>query len=380
MRLLEYQVKNLFRQYGLPVPVGRAASTAREVKNIAEDIGKAVVIKAQVPVERRGEQGGIRVARTPVEAEEIASEMMTARIAGFSVDKLQVDEAISIQDEYSIVLSIDRATRCPVLLLYTGSTIRIETAANAIPDDAAKISIDPLIGLQRYQVRNLAHMVEFPAVHLPVFIQICSRMWKLFEELDACYIALSPLVITENQRVMALDGKIILDQCAGFRQSFIFDHSFMRRLRPNELEANKQGFVYLEFGGENSIACMANGTGLALATMDLVIEAGGTVADLVDIGSRSVTDHSGRALSLLLQDLSVRAIVVNIYGNMVSCLDIAKRLLNVWNEAERRIPVFVNFSGRDKMEANGLLQDTGIIVCSSVEDAVGSAVAVTKEN
>ena len=379
MKLLEYQVKNLFRTYGIPVPVGKAASSAREVKNIAEEIGKSVVVKAQIPVSQRGEKGGIRVARTPVEAETIASEMMTARIGGFVVNKVQVDEALSIQDEFSVVLTFDRATRFPTLLLYTGTSISIENAANAVFESMSKISIDPLIGLQRYQIRTLAHQAGFPDAHIAVFIKVCLQMWSLFTDLDARYVAFSPLVITETQRVVALDGKIALDQNAGFRQTFIFDHSDMIRRSDRELEAYKLGFTYLDCDGKNAIACMANGAGLALSTMDMIAAVGGTVGDVVDLGARSVTDHSDRALWILLRNPSVTAIVVNFYGGMASCDDVARRLLSVWEEADRRVPIFVNFDGRGRMDANGLLQDSGMIVCSSIEDAVSSAVALTKE-
>ena len=379
MKLLEYQVKNLFRRYGIPVPVGKVASSAREVKNIAEEIGKPVVIKAQIPVIGRGEKGGIRVARSAVEAETISSEMMAGRIDGFPVHKVQVDEALAIQDEYFVVLTIDRATRYPALILYTDAQKRIEAAANAIDEKDISVSIDPLIGLQRYQIRNLARQAGFPPALLSVFTNICLQMWSFFTQVDARYVALSPLVITEHQRVIALDGKIALDRCALFRQSFIADHANYILVSENELEAFKQGFVYLDFGNEKSIACLANGAGLTLATMDYVVEAGGTVSDLVDVGARTLTDHSNRALTILLRDEKIQAVVVNIYGCMTSCGEIAKRLLSAWEEADRRVPVFVNFDGYGKMEANSLLQNSGIIVCSSLEDAVNSAVAQTKE-
>ena len=195
---------------------------------------------------------------------------MTARIGGFVVNKVQVDEALSIQDEFSVVLTFDRATRFPTLLLYTGTSISIENAANAVFESMSKISIDPLIGLQRYQIRALARQAGFPDAHLAVFIKVCLQMWSLFTDLDARYVAFSPLVITETQRVVALDGKIALDQNAGFRQTFIFDHSDMIRRSDRELEAYKLGFTYLDCDGKNAIACMANGAGLALSTMDMI--------------------------------------------------------------------------------------------------------------
>lgn len=379
MKLLEYQVKNYFRTYGIPVPHGKTASSSREVKDIAEEIGKPVVIKAQVRLAGRGEKGGIQVAKSPVEAEQVASQMLATKISGLSVNKVQVDEALAIATEYYVVLTLDRATRMPQLMMYRKNSISVESAGNALWDSIDRVEIDPLIGLQRFQVRRLASLTNFPQVHLNVLVTICLNMWRMFVDLDARLVALSPLVVTEHQRVIALDGKITLDPCAAYRQAQIFDYVKRSRMSEKELEASKQDFDFLELGTPGSIACLVNGAGLALATMDQVVKAGGHVADLVDIGARAVNNHSYHALSILLSDPNVKAVIVNTIAGITSCVEIAESLLEAWENSSRKIPVFVYFIGSDKMEANSILQNSGMIVSASLEDAIQSAVALTKE-
>ena len=241
MKLQEYQLKNIFRQNGIPVPYGRVTSFAREAKRISEEIGTPVVVKAQVLSEGRGMSGGIRLARTPEETEEFASQILASHINDVPVSKVLIDEAVTINEEYYLLITYDRAEQIPVLVMYDTGSLYIETAANSLYENLERVKIDPLIGLQQFQIYDLASRCNFPQRYLRKLFEICKQMWKIFCDLDALLVAINPLAISTDGRMMALDGKITLDDNAFFRQQALFDTQLGLISNMTEYEAQKYG-------------------------------------------------------------------------------------------------------------------------------------------
>lgn len=374
MKLLEYQSKRLFRQYGIPVPTGQVTSIARDAKHISEEIGLPVVVKAQVLVEGRGIAGGIRLVRTPEEAEIQAAEILSQRIHGLPVRKVQIDEAISIEKEYFLLITIDRCKKQPLLMMYDSGSMYIETAANALFDNLERVYIDPLVGLQRYQIRQLAYRLDFPNKFLRSLGEICLGLWHLFCDLDARLVAINPLAITDDQRLLALDGKITLDPNAGFRHATQMDSIDYQILNEFEVEALKHGLEYIKLPG--NISCMVNGAGLTMATLDTIANEGGSPANFLDLGSGVNNENVNAAMKILLTDPDTKVVIINIFSGIIRCTDVASGLLAALEKYDPQIPILVHFDGSDAAQGYRLLHETRIILMYSLLEAVKRAVEI----
>lgn len=377
MKLQEYQLKVFFKKYGIPIPVGHVTSVAREAKQIAEEIGSQVVVKAQVLAEGRGMSGGIRLAKTPEETESIASEILASHIQELPVDRILVDEAISIEKEYYLLITFDRAKKLPLLMMYDTGSIYIEAAAAALFDNLERIYIDPLIGLQRYQIRDLAVRLDFPQKYLRVLTEICLGMWNLFCDMDATLVAINPLAISKDQRLLALDGKISLDDDAYFRQEGLFDYRPSGALSDSEYEARKYGMAYIKMDG--NIGCLMNGSGLTMACMDYIRSQSGNPANYLDMGGCIDSDKVVTAMDLLYADDQVEVIIVNIYGGMTHCDVVAEGLLVSMEKNGTDIPVIARFSGTNSELARQKLQGTPVILADDMPRAVTKAMQILGE-
>ena len=368
MKLQEYQLKNIFKRYGIPIPDGRVTSFAREAKRIAEEIGGPVVVKAQVLTEGRGMCGGIRLARTPEETEEFASEILSSKIRDLSVAKVLIDEAVTIDEEYYLLISYDRARQIPVLVMYDTGSLYIETAANSLYENLERVDIDPLIGLQQFQIYDLASRCNFPLKYQRKLFEICARMWQIFSDLDALLVAINPLAITSDGRLLALDGKITLDNNAFFRQQQLFDTQYSTITNETEFEARKYGMCYFKMDG--NIGLLANGAGLTMSCIDYVRHRGGSPANYLDMGGSVHEEKAEKALTLLYNDPQVEAIIINVYGGKTHCDKVAGGLLRSLSGNKRNIPLIVRFSGTNAEEAHELLKNTGIITVPDMPEAV----------
>ena len=368
MKLQEYQLKNIFKQHGIPIPDGRVTSFAREAKRIAEEINGPVVVKAQVLTEGRGMSGGIRLARTPEETEEFASEILSSRIRDLPVAKVLIDEAVTIDEEYHLLISYDRAKQIPVLVMYDTGSIYIETAANSLYDNLERVEIDPLIGLQQFQIYDLASRCNFPLKYQRKLFEICSRMLEIFSDLDALLVAINPLAITSDGRLLALDGKITLDNNAFFRQQQLFDTQYSTITNETEFEARKYGMCYFKMDG--NIGLLANGAGLTMSCIDYVRHRGGSPANYLDMGGSVHEEKAEKALTLLYNDPQVEAIIVNVYGGKTHCDKVAGGLLRSLSANKRNIPLVVRFSGTNAEEAHEMLKNKGIITVPDMPEAV----------
>ena len=370
MKLQEYQLKNIFKQYGIPIPDGRVTSFAREAKRIAEEINGPVVVKAQVQAEGRGMSGGIRLARTPEETEEFASEILASHIKGLPVSKVLIDEAVPIEEEFYLLIAYDRSRQIPVLAMYDTGSVYIETAANSLYENLERVEIDPLIGLQQFQIYDLASRCNFPQKYQRRLFEICKQMWKIFCDLDALLVAINPLAFTPDGRMLALDGKITLDDNAFFRQQTLFDAQYMMITNETEYEAMKYGMCYFRMDG--NIGVLANGAGLTMSCIDYVRYRGGHPANYLDMGGSVHEEKAEKALTLLYNDPRVDVIIINIYGGKTHCDKVAGGLLRSLKSNRRNIPLIVRFSGTGADTAHEMLKGTKIRTVPDLPEAVDS--------
>lgn len=377
MKLHEYQSKQIFSKFGIPIPKGRVAATASEARQIAEELGGRVVIKSQVLVGGRGKAGGIRLAKTVKEAEEFATQILGMEIKGLPVRKVLVDEAANIDQEIYLGITNDRASRRPVIMASAAGGMDIEEVARTNPEKIIKIHIDPLLGLRDYQARNIAAGIDLMKVYWRQFGEICHGLWRVYVECDATLAEINPLVILKEKQLMALDGKMIVDDNALFRHTDLAEMRDMDEEAPTETEARKYGLSYIKLDGQ--IGCMVNGAGLAMATMDIVKLFDGEPANFLDIGGGASAEKVAAALRIILSDKNVKAILFNVFGGITRCDEVARGILTALKEVQPTIPMVVRLVGTNAEEGRKLLADAEMITAETLVDAAKKAVAAIKE-
>jgi succinyl-CoA synthetase beta subunit len=376
MKLHEYQSKQIFARYGIPIPKGRVAATAMQAKEIAEELGSRVVIKSQVLVGGRGKAGGIRLANNPDEAEELATRILAMEIKGLPVRKVLVDEAADIQHEIYLGVTNDRAARKPVLMASAAGGVDIEEVARVSPDKIIRVHIDPLLGLRDYQARDLAAGIDLPRDHWRVFGQICHGLWRAYLETDSTLAEINPLVITGSNQLLAVDGKMVLDDNGLFRHTELADMRDLDTEAEAEIEARKYGLTYIKLDG--SIGCMVNGAGLAMATMDIVKYFGGEPANFLDIGGGASADKVAAALRLILADKNVKAVLFNVFGGITRGDEVARGILAALEEVKTSVPMVIRLVGTKGEEGRRLLADAEMITASTLAEAAQKAVAAAQ--
>ena len=373
MKLHEYQSKQLFARYGIPIPKGRVAATATEARQIAEELGGRVVIKSQVLVGGRGKAGGIRLAKSPKEAEEVATQILAMEIKGLPVRKVLVDEAANIEQEIYLGITNDRAARRPVMMASAAGGVEIEEVARTTPEKIIKVHVDPLLGLRDFQARDVALGIDLPREHWKTFGGIACGLWKAYSENDATLAEINPLVITKEKQLVALDCKMLVDDNALFRHSDLVEMRDVDEEAAAETEARKYGLSYIKLDGQ--IGCMVNGAGLAMTTMDIVKLFGGEPANFLDIGGGAGADKVAAALRIILSDPNVKAILFNIFGGITRCDEVAKGILSALAEVKPKIPMVVRLVGTNSKEGRQLLADAKMITAETLADAAQKAVA-----
>ncbi len=377
MKLHEYQSKQLFAQHGIPIPRGRVAMTAAEAKSIAEELRGRVVVKAQVLVGGRGKAGGIRLANSPEEALEIATQILAMQIKGLPVRKVLVDEAANIQAEIYLGVTNDRAARRPVMIASAEGGIEIEEVARTAPSKIARMHIDPLLGLREYQARDLAASIELPRDHWRAFIDIARGLYEAYRDCDATLAEINPLVVTQAQTLLALDGKMVVDDNALFRRPKLAEMRDLDEEAPAEGEARKYGLSYVKLDGD--IGCMVNGAGLAMATMDVIKLAGGAPANFLDIGGGAGADKVAAALEIILSDKAVKAVLLNVFGGITRCDEVARGILMALQDVPTQIPMVTRLVGTNEAEGRQLLAEKQMVTATSLFEAAEKAVALTRQ-
>lgn len=376
MKLHEYQSKQIFSQHGIPIPKGKVATTAQEARDAAIELGGRVVIKSQVLVGGRGKAGGIKLAKSPQEAEDLAQQILSMSIKGLPVRKVLVDQAADIKQEIYLGITNDRAARCPVIMASSAGGVDIEEVARTQPEKIIRERIDPTLGLRDYEARNIALGMELPREHWKAFGQIAAALFQVYLDSDSTLAEINPLVITGDNRLMALDGKIVLDDNALYRHPDLAEMRDLDEESSQETEARKYGLSYVKLDGE--IGCMVNGAGLAMGTMDIVKHFGGFPANFLDIGGGAQADKVTAALRIILSDAKVKAVLINIFGGITRCDEVARGFLVARQEVGAKVPMVVRLVGTNEAEGRRLLADANVITATSLADAAQKAVLAAK--
>ncbi len=373
MKLHEYQSKQIFARYGIPIPKGRVAATASEARAIAEELGGRVVIKSQVLVGGRGKAGGIKLAKNPHEAEELATLILGMEIKGLPVRKVLVDEAANINKEIYLGITNDRAARKPVMMCSAAGGVEIEEVARITPEKIIKAHIDPLLGLLDYQARDIAAAIDLPRDHWRTFGQIANGLWKAYCDCDATLAEINPLVITGDNHLIAVDGKMLIDDNALFRHSDLAEMRDLDAEATSEVEARKYGLTFIKLDG--NIGCMVNGAGLAMTTMDIIKLFGGEPANFLDIGGGAGAEKVAAALRIILTDANVKAVLFNIFGGITRCDEVARGILTAMEDVRPKVPMVVRLVGTNAEEGRKLLANAHMITAETLADAAQKAVA-----
>jgi len=377
MKLHEYQSKYIFSKYGIPIPKGRVAATADEAKRIAEELGGRVVIKSQVLVGGRGKAGGIKVAKDANDAEQLAAQILSMHIKELPVRKVLVDEAANIQTEIYLGITNDRAARKPVMMASSAGGVDIEEVARETPEKIIKVHIDPLLGLRDYQARDIAAGIDLPRELWREFNAIALNLWRVYAENDATLVEINPLIINgDSGKLMALDGKMIIDDNALFRHVNLAEMRDLDEEAPAETEARRHGLSYIKLDG--TIGCMVNGAGLAMTTMDIVKLFGGEPANFLDVGGGAGAEKVAAAMKIILTDKNVKAVLFNIFGGITRCDEVARGILAAMDEVKPNVPMVVRLVGTNAEEGRRLLADAKMITAETLVDAAQKSVAAAK--
>ena len=376
MKLHEYQSKRVFAQYGVPIPNGEVATTPAQARAIAGKIGKPVVIKSQVLVGGRGKAGGIKLARTPDEAEEVAGHILGMDIKGLTVKQVLVDEAADIRSEIYLGAVLDRSARKVAIMASSEGGVEIEEVAAQTPEKIVTVHAHPLLGMQGFQARQLAYGIGLPKEHIAAFTRIALSLYQAFVESDASLAEINPLVINGDNQLQAVDGKILLDDSALPRQEQLAALRDPDEDSPTEAEARESGLSYIDLDGE--IGCMVNGAGLAMATMDIIKLYGGNPANFLDIGGGAGADKVLAALRIILRDTRVKAVLINIFGGITRCDEVANGIVEAINSLSVEVPIVVRMVGVNEDEGRQILAASNLPSADRLSEAVQMAVAAAK--
>ena len=376
MKLHEYISKQIFTEYGVPIPQGKVAATPKEAGKIAKKLGGRVVIKAQVLVGGRGKAGGVKLANGPKEAEAAAKEILGMEIKGLPVKKVLVDPAIEIASEIYLGITNDRAARQPVIIASAAGGVEIEEVARSAPEKIIRVHINPLLGAQDYNIRDLSIGIELDRQHWAAFHKITKGLWEAFRDNDATLAEINPLVITGDGQLLALDGKMLIDDNALYRHDDLADLRDLSAEEPAEEEARKNGLTYIKLEGE--IGCMVNGSGLAMATMDIIKLFGGAPANFLDIGGGADAEKVAAALRIILSDKNVKAVLFNIFGGITRGDEVARGILDAMKQVKPKVPMVIRLVGTNAEEGRALLAEARMSTAETLAEAAQKAVQAAK--
>jgi succinyl-CoA synthetase beta subunit len=372
----EYQAKEILRAEGVPIPPGEVATTPDQVEAIAKKIGGMVVVKAQVHTGGRGKAGGVKLAKSPSEAREVASKILGMKINGLTVQKVLDTSAADIASEAYVGIILDRATKKPVFMVSPAGGIDIEEVAAKTPDKILKLPIDTRYGLQPYQASELGFFLFDDVKKVRAAAKIMGQLYSAFMKSDASLAEINPLVVTPAGDVLALDAKISVDDNALDR------HADLAALRdesaeaPSEVEARNANLTFIKLDG--NVGCVVNGAGLAMATMDLVKYHGGEPANFLDIGGSSNPEKVVNALRIITEDPSVKVILFNIFGGITRTDDVANGIVTATKSNPLTVPIVIRLTGTNEEIAMKILHENGFTASSDMDEAVEKAVALAK--
>ncbi|MDF1813294.1 MAG: ADP-forming succinate--CoA ligase subunit beta [Verrucomicrobiales bacterium] len=390
MNIHEYQAKELFEKFGVPTPNGEVANTAEEARKIAESISSNLyAVKSQVHAGGRGKgtfkngyQGGVQIVKTPQEVEEAAAQMIGQVLVthqtgeeGKLVSKVMVADAVDIEKEYYLAILMDRENSCPVIVASTEGGMNIEDVAEKTPELIHNELIHPLLGLQPYEVRKLCKKLGLSGDNAKGFAKLLKSLMKLFLECDCSMVEINPLVTTPSGEVLALDAKFDFDDNALYRHPEIAELHDPTEEDPREVEAAKYDLNYI--GLDGNIACLVNGAGLAMATMDIIKHTGGEPANFLDVGGGATEEQVTNAFKIICSDPNVQGILVNIFGGIMDCDVIAKGIVGASKQVKLEVPLVVRLEGNNVAAGKETLKNSGVdlIAADDLADAARKVVA-----
>ena len=372
MKIHEYQAKDIFAGAGIPVPEGKVATTTAEVVEIAETFGKPVMVKAQVHVGGRGKAGGIKYAENVEAARVWSQKILGMDLRGLKVNTVLITEALDILTEAYVGIVIDRASKAPVIMVSPAGGIDIEEVAAKTPEKIFKLAVDPIYGLRSYQARDLASKLYKDIKLVRQAANIIMKLYDIYWKIDASLVEINPLITTPDGKVIALDAKINIDDNGLFRQKDIEAMRDIESEEPSEVEAREGDLSFVKLSG--NIGCCVNGAGLAMATMDLVKHYGDDPANFLDIGGSSNPQKVLTAMRIILRDPNVRAILINIFGGITRCDDVANGIILATEELKPEIPIVVRLTGTNEAEAKKILKSTNLEYGDTLDDVVKKAI------
>jgi len=383
----EYQAKEIFRKYNVPVPQGRVAFTVDEAVEAAKELGgKLWVVKAQIHAGGRGLGGGVKLAKSIDEVREWADKILGMTLVthqtgpeGKVVHKVYIEEGADIAKEYYLGMLLDRAAEMPVMMASTEGGMEIEKVAAETPEKIVKVNIDPTVGFQGFHGRKLAFGLGLPKEEVGTFIKFASALYKAYMDNDAEMVEINPLIKTGDGKFLALDAKMGFDDNALYRHPDISEMRDLEEEEPTELEAKAHGLSYIKLDG--NVGCMVNGAGLAMATMDIIKHEGGEPANFLDVGGGANPETVAKGFEIILKDPNVKAIFVNIFGGIVRCDRVANGILEATKITDVTVPVIVRLDGTNAEEAAEILRNANIeniIAAENLSDGARKAVAAAK--
>jgi succinyl-CoA synthetase beta subunit len=366
LKIHEYQAKALMTQYGIPVPRGKVASTPTDARDIAAEIGRKVVIKAQVYAGGRGKAGGIKTVNSPEEAEKEASQLIGTRLVthqtgpeGAPVSKILVEEASDVARELYLSILVDGTSHLPVMMSSEAGGMEIEEVAQSAPEKIFRSDIDPAIGFQPFQGRKLAYGMNLDGGQIGEATRLMTNLYKLFIDKDCSLAEINPLVVTTDEKLLALDAKLNFDDNALYRHKDIQELQDKEQEEPLEIQARDWGINnYVKMDGD--IGCMVNGAGLAMAVNDLIQYCGGRAANFLDIGTLNNTERVVNSFKMFIADPRIKAVLVNIFGGMARVDVIAKGIVEAYQQMNIPFPVVIRLAGTNLEEGQRILAESGI--------------------
>ena len=374
MNIHEYQAKEIFRKYGIPIPPGEVATTPGEAETIARKFGTTVVVKAQVHAGGRGKAGGVKLAKTSEEAKSAAAQILKLTIKGLPVKKVLVTPAADIASEAYVGIIIDRASKRAVFMASPAGGIDIEEVAAKTPDKILRHPVDPRYGLQMFEAMQLAFFLYSDIKQVRAAAKILQQLYKAFVENGGSLAEINPLVTTPAGEIVALDAKMVIDDNELDRRPDIAALRDESAEDPSEVEARKANLTFIKLDG--NVGCVVNGAGLAMATMDLVKYYGGEPANFLDIGGSSNPEKVVAALRIITSDPSVKAILFNIFGGITRTDDVANGIVTAIKQNPLRVPLVIRLTGTNEEIALKILKESGLSAMTDMDEAVKKAVAL----
>ncbi len=371
MKIHEYQAKEIFAKFGIPIPKGEVTTTAEGARQIAVRHEKPVMVKSQVHVGGRGKAGGIKYCKDPDEAFFAAQDIIGMDIKGLIVKKVLVTDALEIVNEAYVGIVLDRVSKKAVIMVSPAGGIDIEEVAKTTPEKIMKFEVDPIMGLHLFQATKIAMFVYSDFNLVRQCAAIIIKLYRLFMVNDASLAEINPLIVTKENQLIALDAKIVLDDNALYRHPDLEALRDMDSEDPEEMEAKKADLSFVKL--EGTIGCCVNGAGLAMATMDLVKHFGGQPANFLDIGGSSSPDKVIAAMRIILGDPNVKVILFNIFGGITRCDDVANGIVKAVDHLKPHVPIVVRLTGTNEKEGREILKSVGMEATSSMEMAVKMA-------